>query len=225
MDYRREFAWGSFTPQFRVEYQHDLDADSVATMRYADLLDGPFYRTDVDGFDRNRFVLGLGAGWLTDRQLGLRLEYRSVLGDSGVDDQSLQLQVNPNVRLKYAFGDAAGWGAGLGEFAITGSLVAYFATHGILSMFSDRGSGPTASGYVLLFLMVVCAFYSKTALFFMTAKIFMDSFLLYRSVLIESWVRAFVTPCCLTCCLRKRCWITQQVRKQPTKPHSLFSLS
>lgn len=93
MDYRREFDWGSFTPQFRVEYQHDLDADSVATMRYADLLDGPFYRTDVDGFDRNRFVLGLGAGWFTDRQLGLRLEYRSVLGDSGVDDQSLLLQV------------------------------------------------------------------------------------------------------------------------------------
>lgn len=40
--------------------------------------------------------------------------------------QSLQLQVSPNVRLKYAFGDAAAWGAGLGELAITGSLSAYF---------------------------------------------------------------------------------------------------
>ena len=92
-DYRSEFEWGSFSPQLRLEYQHDLDDDSVATMRYADLLDGPFYRADIDGFDRNRFVLGLGAGWLTERQLGVRLEYRSVLGNRGADEQSVMLQL------------------------------------------------------------------------------------------------------------------------------------
>src|SRR3546814_17052136 len=36
-DYLYELAWGTFAPQLRLEYQHDLDADSVATLHYAAL--------------------------------------------------------------------------------------------------------------------------------------------------------------------------------------------
>src|SRR3546814_5337198 len=80
-DYLYELAWGTFAPQLRLEYQHDLDADSVATMHYADLPLGPFYRADVDGFDRNRFEIGLGAAWQTRPRFGVRLEYLPLLGD------------------------------------------------------------------------------------------------------------------------------------------------
>ena len=93
MDYVHELDWGMFAPQLRLEYQHDLDADSVAVMRYADLPLGPWYRTAIDGFDRNRLEVGLGAAWQTRRQFGLRLEYLHRLGNSGVDDQSLRLQL------------------------------------------------------------------------------------------------------------------------------------
>ncbi|MGH8085780.1 MAG: putative Ig domain-containing protein [Lysobacter sp.] len=93
LDYLYEHDWGTFAPQLKLEYQHDVDADSVATMHYADLPMGPFYRAGIDGFDRDRFMLGLGAGWTTVRNLGVRLEYRSLLGNSGVDDQALMLQI------------------------------------------------------------------------------------------------------------------------------------
>lgn len=93
VDYLRDLDWGTFAPQLRLEYQHDLDADSVAVMRYADLPSGPWYRSGIEGFDRNRLELGLGAAWQTRRQFGLRLEYLHRLGNSGVDDQSLLLQM------------------------------------------------------------------------------------------------------------------------------------
>src|SRR3546814_13497963 len=66
-DYLYELAWGTFAPQLRLEYQHDLDADSVATMHYADLPLGPFYRADVDGFDRNRFAIEIGRASCRER--------------------------------------------------------------------------------------------------------------------------------------------------------------
>src|SRR3546814_10361366 len=94
LDYLYELAWGTFAPQLRLEYQHDLDADSVATMQYADLPLGPFYRADVDGFDRNRFEIGRGAAWQTRHRFAVRLEYLHLLGNSGEDEQSLRLQLD-----------------------------------------------------------------------------------------------------------------------------------
>ncbi|MGY0557684.1 putative Ig domain-containing protein [Lysobacter sp. A378] len=93
VDYLHEREWGTFAPQLRLEYQHDIEADSLAAIRYADLPMGPIYRAGIDGFDRDRLVIGLGAGWSTVNNFGLRLEYRSMLGNSGADDQAVTLQV------------------------------------------------------------------------------------------------------------------------------------
>ena len=93
VDYLHEREWGTFAPQLRLEYQHDIEADSLAAIRYADLPMGPIYRAGIDGFDRDRLVIGLGAGWSTVNNFGLRLEYRSMLGNSGADDQAVILQV------------------------------------------------------------------------------------------------------------------------------------
>ena len=60
IDYRREVSWGLWSPQFRVEYQHDFKGNGAQTLRYADLPTGPFYRADLNDFDRSRLMLGPG---------------------------------------------------------------------------------------------------------------------------------------------------------------------
>ena len=95
IDYRKDTTWGSFSPQFRAEYQHDFKNDASAVLRYADLI-GPTYRTDVTGFDRNRFVIGLGALFNTDSDWTFRIEYR---GQVGGDDSDHGLLLN--VEKKY----------------------------------------------------------------------------------------------------------------------------
>jgi large repetitive protein len=95
IDYRKDTTWGSFSPQFRAEYQHDFKNDASAVLRYADLI-GPTYRTDITGFDRNRFVIGLGALFNTDTDWTFRIEYR---GQVGGDDRDHGLLLN--VEKKY----------------------------------------------------------------------------------------------------------------------------
>ncbi|KRA45202.1 putative Ig domain-containing protein [Pseudoxanthomonas sp. Root630] len=89
MAFRRSATWGAFSPQVRFEYQHDFTADSRTFMQYADLL-GPTYATSVSGYDRSRFMLGLGV--LFDfGAYSLQVDYRGVVGSSDQRDNALQL--------------------------------------------------------------------------------------------------------------------------------------
>lgn len=89
MAFRRNATWGAFSPQARLEYQHDFTADSRTFMQYADLL-GPTYATSVSGYDRSRFMLGLGV--LFDfGAYSLQVDYRGVVGSSDQRDNALQL--------------------------------------------------------------------------------------------------------------------------------------
>ncbi len=93
VDYQRVRPWGLFSPQLRLEYQHDFQGNGDATMGYADQLSGPFYRTGLEVFDRRRFVLGLGAQFSTDNGLSTRIEYRGVVGDSADSDHGVMLNI------------------------------------------------------------------------------------------------------------------------------------
>ncbi|WP_259158688.1 autotransporter domain-containing protein [Xanthomonas sp. 3793] len=74
------------TPQLRVEYQRDFQGRGDATLSYADLSGGPFYRTGQSAFDRNRLMVGIDAALLTEQGLSTRLKYRGITdGDSGND--------------------------------------------------------------------------------------------------------------------------------------------
>jgi len=89
MAFRRNATWGAFSPQARLEYQHDFTADSRTFMQYADLL-GPTYATSVSGYDRSRFMLGLGV--LFDfGAYSLQVDYRGVVGSSDQRDNALQV--------------------------------------------------------------------------------------------------------------------------------------
>ena len=97
MDYRFPVRFGTLSPQLRLEYQHDFQDASSVTMGYADLPGGPFYRGEIDGLKRNRFVFGLGAVLQTERDLSLRIEYRGLFGSSEDTDHGVQL----NLEKKY----------------------------------------------------------------------------------------------------------------------------
>lgn len=97
MDYRFPVRFGTLSPQLRLEYQHDFQDASSVTMGYADLPGGPFYRGEIDGLKRNRFVFGLGAVLQTERDFSLRIEYRGLFGSSEDTDHSVQL----NLEKKY----------------------------------------------------------------------------------------------------------------------------
>jgi outer membrane autotransporter protein len=83
--------WGVFAPQARLEYQHDFNGDSSASMQYADLLTGPLYRAELVGFDRSRFMVGVGAMFYLARDFTLRAEYRGLFGNDGDRDNGLML--------------------------------------------------------------------------------------------------------------------------------------
>ncbi|SDY91237.1 outer membrane autotransporter barrel domain-containing protein [Lysobacter sp. yr284] len=97
LDYRHPVRWGTFSPQLRLEYQHDFQDASYAIMSYADMVGGPFYRARLQGLDRNRFVFGLGAVLQTERDWALRLEYRGLFGSGNDDDNSFMI----NIEKKY----------------------------------------------------------------------------------------------------------------------------
>jgi outer membrane autotransporter protein len=88
---KRDF--GMMTPRLRLEYQHDFQGSSSATMRYADLPAGPVYRTNFDDRSRNHALLGLGMQLQTSHGLMLRAEYQSLFDSSSRNNQSIQLGV------------------------------------------------------------------------------------------------------------------------------------
>ncbi|MDV2450049.1 putative Ig domain-containing protein [Xanthomonas hortorum] len=97
LEWRRDVAWGRLTPQLRVEYQRDFQGRGDATLSYADLNGGPFYRTGQNAFDRNRLMVGIGAALLTEQGLSTRLEYRGITDGDNNDDQTWMI----NLEKKY----------------------------------------------------------------------------------------------------------------------------
>ncbi len=85
--------WGRFTPQLRMEYQRDFGGRSDAVVRYADLLGGPRYGLVATDFDRNRFMLGLGALFDLDSGWGWRLEYNGQVGSGDSSDHGVSVNV------------------------------------------------------------------------------------------------------------------------------------
>jgi len=86
MDWQHDQPWGRFTPQLRLEYQHDFSGRSDAVIRYADLLGGPVYGLSSTGFDNNRFMVGLGALFDLNSGWGWRLEYQGQVTGDGTDN-------------------------------------------------------------------------------------------------------------------------------------------
>ncbi len=94
IEYRREVNWGMFSPQFRVEYQHDFKGNGAQTMRYADQLTGPFYSADLSDFDRTRLMLGLGVLFSLDNDWSFKIDYRGLIGSGDDTDHGFLFNVD-----------------------------------------------------------------------------------------------------------------------------------
>jgi outer membrane autotransporter protein len=85
--------YGTVMPQIRVEYEHDFQGSSQATMSYADLLAGPIYRAQVDPLTQNHFLIGIGVNWQFNNHWLLRLEYENMINAGDQNDQSILINV------------------------------------------------------------------------------------------------------------------------------------
>ena len=74
--------WGAITPRGRIEYTHDFEGSSRASLGYADLGTLP-YTLDIEGFSRDHIAVGLGF----DAQIGegwnLGFDYSTAFGTDG----------------------------------------------------------------------------------------------------------------------------------------------
>ncbi|WP_186445098.1 autotransporter domain-containing protein [Mesorhizobium sp. J18] len=74
--------WGVLTPRGRLEYTHDFEGSSRASLGYADLGTLP-YELDIEGFSRDHLAIGLGF----DAQIGdnttLGFDYSTAFGTNG----------------------------------------------------------------------------------------------------------------------------------------------
>ncbi|MDQ0995413.1 uncharacterized protein with beta-barrel porin domain [Phyllobacterium ifriqiyense] len=74
--------WGLLTPRARLEYTHDFEGSSRASVGYADLGTLP-YALDVDAFSQDHFTVGMGF----DAQIGegwnVGFDYRTAFGTDG----------------------------------------------------------------------------------------------------------------------------------------------
>jgi len=96
VDLQRDF--GTLTPLFRVEYQHDFQQTGTAALRYANILSSPVYRADVGDLARNHTLLGLGLRVAGHGRLNLRMEYQNLIDSGTRNNQSVQFN------LEYPFG-------------------------------------------------------------------------------------------------------------------------
>jgi len=85
--------YGTWAPQLRAEFGHDMQGSSQATMRYADLLNGPLYQATLMNQSRNHTMLGAGVALQTLKGWLLRLEYQNYLDNTSKDNQSILIGV------------------------------------------------------------------------------------------------------------------------------------
>ena len=94
VDSRHDVSWGVFTPQLRLEYQHDFDGNGATTLQYADLPSGPFYRTELSDFDKSRFMIGIGAMFSTDGNWSFGIDYRGLIGNGEDRDHGFMINID-----------------------------------------------------------------------------------------------------------------------------------
>ena len=91
--YDNEVSWGTFAPQLRLEYQHDFQGDSTTSLQYPLVGSGLIYNATFTGYDRNRWVFGLGANMDFDNGWRFMFEYQDSGNSGSGDNHGVQLNL------------------------------------------------------------------------------------------------------------------------------------
>lgn len=84
---------GRLSPMVRVEYQRDLEGDSVARVGYVDQLVSQYSTITLNGFDRDRLLLGAGGELVIDPMWAIELEYAYRTGSDSLGDNSIRASI------------------------------------------------------------------------------------------------------------------------------------
>ncbi len=82
LQYAIPTGWGTLTPRGRLEYTHDFEGSSRASLGYADLGTLPS-ALDIPGFSRDHLAVGLGLDARIGEDVTLGFEYRTAFGTNG----------------------------------------------------------------------------------------------------------------------------------------------
>ncbi|MFC0588208.1 putative Ig domain-containing protein [Novosphingobium aquiterrae] len=84
---------GRISPLVHFEYQRDLQSDSLARVGYADLATSQFSTITLNGFDRDRFMIGIGGELVLVPNWSIDAEYGYRTGSDSLGDNSIRLGV------------------------------------------------------------------------------------------------------------------------------------
>jgi large repetitive protein len=91
-----DVSWGTFAPQVRLEYQHDFQGDSTNAIQYAAVGSGVIYNAVFDGYNRNRWVLGLGANMEFESGWRIMFEFQGTGNSGSGNSQGFQFNLEKN---------------------------------------------------------------------------------------------------------------------------------
>ena len=80
-----------FSPLIRAEYQRDLEGDALARVGYADQLSSQFSTVTLNGFDRDRFLVGIGGELMVDANWAIDAEYAYRTGSDMLGDNAFRV--------------------------------------------------------------------------------------------------------------------------------------
>ena len=83
--------FGSVVPRLRAEYRRELQDEARATLRYADLLDGPLYTVSSTGTSRNSLLLGVGSDFVVRGGLRLGVDYVAQRANGAANVQGVRI--------------------------------------------------------------------------------------------------------------------------------------
>ena len=89
--------FGSVQPRARVEYRRELKDDAQATLRYADLQDGPLYSITSTGVSRNALLLGVGADLVFRGGLRVGIDYSGQRASGASNVQMVRILVTQDL--------------------------------------------------------------------------------------------------------------------------------
>jgi uncharacterized protein YhjY with autotransporter beta-barrel domain len=96
-DLVHETSFGSVSPHARIEYEHDFEGQTTATVAYADLLNSTSYGITTNAIDRNAWVGGVGVDFNFAHGLRLGIDYEALRAVGAENSQMIRFKLSEDL--------------------------------------------------------------------------------------------------------------------------------